>query len=103
MSGVTLGRYELVAHIATGSTTDVFLARLADDASGELRVIKRIFPHIAESARFRSLLADDIQLVSAMAHPSICRVHALEHRDQELYLVTDYLEGATLLQLLQAA
>ena len=50
-----LGRYELLARLATGGMGEIFLARLEGAAGFEkLFVVKRILPHLADDARFRA-------------------------------------------------
>jgi serine/threonine-protein kinase len=102
--GTKLGRYELLARIATGGMGEIFLARMAGAAGFEkLCVIKRILPHLADDGRFRSMLIGEARIASSMSHANICHVYALEETDHQLYMVMEYLEGATLLQLLRLA
>jgi eukaryotic-like serine/threonine-protein kinase len=99
-----LGRYELVAKLAAGGMGEIFLARLAGAAGFEkLVVVKRILPHLADDARFRAMLIDEARIASRLSHPNICQVHELGETGGELYIVMEYLEGATLLPLLRHA
>jgi len=101
--GTKLGRYELLARLATGGMGEIFLAR-SEGAAGfeKLCVVKRILPHLADDARFRAMLIGEARIASSMSHANICHVYALEETDHQLYMVMEYLEGATLLQLLRA-
>jgi serine/threonine protein kinase len=102
-AGAKLGRYELLARIATGGMGEIFLARLEGAAGFEkLCVIKRILPHLADDTRFRSMLIAEARIASNMSHANICHVYELDEIDNQLYLVMEYLEGVTLLQLLRA-
>src|SRR5690349_14017567 len=99
-----LGRYELLARLATGGMGEIFLARLEGAAGFEkLFVIKRILPHLADDARFRSMLIAEARLASKMTHANICQVYELGETDGRLYIVMEYLEGVTLLPLLRKA
>ena len=99
-----LGRYELLARLATGGMGEIFLARLEGAAGFEkLFVIKRILPHLAGDLRFRGMLIAEAQLASMMAHANICHVYELGETDGQLYIVMEYLEGITLLPLLRKA
>jgi serine/threonine protein kinase len=83
---------------------EIFLARMEGAAGFEkLCVIKRILPHLADDSRFRALLIAEARIASSMSHANICHVYALEETDRQLYMVMEYLEGATLLQLLRVA
>jgi len=97
-----LGRYELIARIATGGMGEIFLARL-DGAAGfqKLFVIKRILPHLAQDQRFRAMLIAEASIAANMSHANICHVYELDETDGQLYIVMEYLEGVTLLALLR--
>jgi len=102
VAGSKLGRYELLARIATGGMGEIFLARLEGAAGFEkLCVIKRILPHLADDARFRAMLIGEARVAANMSHANICHVYELAETDHQLYLVMEYLEGVTLLQLLR--
>jgi serine/threonine-protein kinase len=97
-----LGRYELLARLATGGMGEIFLARLEGAAGFEkLFAIKRILPHLAGDLRFRGMLIAEAQLASMMAHANICHVYELGETDGQLYIVMEYLEGITMLPLLR--
>ena len=97
-----LGRYELLARLATGGMGEIFLARLEGAAGFEkLFVVKRILPHLADDARFRQMLIAEARLASKLSHANICQVYELGETDGQLYIVMEYLEGVTLLPLLR--
>src|SRR3954464_484298 len=95
-----LGRYELLARLAAGGMGEIFLARLEGAAGFEkLYAIKRILPQFATDGRFRKMLIGEAQIASKMSHGNICQVYELGESDGQLYIVMEYLEGVTLLQL----
>ena len=97
-----LGRYELLARLATGGMGEIFLARL-EGAEGfeKLYVVKRILAHLADDARFRQMLVAEARIASKMSHPHICQVFELGETEGQLYIVMEYLEGVSLLPLLR--
>ena len=97
-----LGRYELLARLATGGMGEIFLARL-EGAEGfeKLYVVKRILAHLADDARFRQMLVAEARIASKMSHPNICQVFELGETEGQLYIVMEYLEGISLLPLLR--
>src|SRR4051812_47680092 len=96
-----LGRYELVARLATGGMGEIFLARLEGAAGFEKRfAIKRILPHLADDARFRGMLIAEARIASVMSHANLCQVYELGETSGQLYIVMEYLEGITALPLL---
>ena len=97
-----LGRYELLARLATGGMGEIFLARLEGAAGFEkLYVVKRILPHLADDARFRQMLISEAQIAAKMSHANICQVYELGETAGQLYIVMEYLEGVTTLPLLR--
>ena len=99
-----LGRYELLARIATGGMGEIFLARLEGAAGFEkLYVVKRILPHLADDARFRGMLIGEARIASLLAHPNICQVYELGETEGQLYIVMEHLEGVTVLPVLRKA
>ncbi|MBA3846847.1 MAG: serine/threonine protein kinase [Planctomycetes bacterium] len=99
-----LGRYELLARLATGGMGEIFLARLEGAAGFEkLFVVKRILPHLADDQRFRQMLIAEARLSSRLSHANICQVYELGETDGHLYIVMEYLDGITILPLLRKA
>jgi serine/threonine protein kinase len=99
-----LGRYELLARLATGGMGEIFLARLEGAAGFEkLVVVKRILPHLADDERFRQMMIAEARIASKLSHANICQVIELGETDGQLYIVMEYLEGVTLLPLLRKA
>jgi len=97
-----LGRYELLARLATGGMGEIFLARLEGAAGFEkLYVVKRILPHLADDARFREMLIAEARIAAKMAHANVCQVYELGETDGQLYIVMEYLEGVSVLPLLR--
>ena len=79
-----LGRYELLARLATGGMGEIFLGRLEGAAGFEkLYVIKRVLPHLADDARFRTMLVDEARIAAKMSHPNICQVYELGEQDRK--------------------
>jgi serine/threonine-protein kinase len=99
-----LGRYELLARLATGGMGEIFLARLQGAAGFEkLFVVKRILPHLADDARFRQMLIAEARIAAKMSHANICQVYELGETDGQLYIVMEYLDGVTMLPFLRKA
>ncbi len=97
-----LGRYELLARLATGGMGEIFLARLEGAAGFEkLFVVKRILPHLADDARFRQMLIAEARVTSKLSHANICQIYELGETDGQLYIVMEYMEGVTLLPMLR--
>lgn len=99
-----LGRYELLARLATGGMGEIFLSRLEGAAGFEkLYVVKRILPHLADDVRFRQMLIAEAQIAAKMSHANICQVYELGEIQGQLFIAMEYLEGVTMLPLLRRA
>jgi serine/threonine protein kinase len=95
------GNYELVAKLATGGMAEIFLARRTDPVGrGDLVVIKRILPHLADDEHFVTMFRDEAALASKLEHPNVCRVFSLGHTDNTWFIVMEYLHGVALSRML---
>jgi serine/threonine-protein kinase len=88
-----LGRYELVAKLASGGMASVYLGR-AVGAGGFERVvaIKLCRPELAEDPAFRTMFLDEARLAARIHHPNVVATIDVSDGDA-LYLVMDYVEG----------
>jgi eukaryotic-like serine/threonine-protein kinase len=97
-------RYELVARIAAGGMATVYVGRHRGAAGfWRLCAIKRAHPHLVEDGELRRSLVAEARLASRIQHPNVVSVSDVEELEGELLLVMDYVEGATLTELLRHA
>ncbi|MFO0570992.1 MAG: serine/threonine-protein kinase [Polyangiaceae bacterium] len=90
----TIGRYEIVGHLATGGMAEILLARLRGPSGFERPVVlKRILPHLAEKQNFVDMFLDEARIASGIQHKNVVQVIDLGHSGEHLYLVMEYLEG----------
>jgi serine/threonine protein kinase len=95
-----VARYTPIARLAAGGMGEVWrgVASFPDGHEEEV-AIKRVVPHLANQALYRSMLEDEARLGMLLRHPNIVRV--FDARDQGSFiLVMEYLEGRSLSQLL---
>jgi serine/threonine-protein kinase len=98
------GAYEPLFELATGGMATVMVARQVGAASFErLVVIKRVHPHLCREGEFVTMFVDEAQIASSIHHPNVVSVIDVAHRDAELLLVLDYVEGLSLAELAKAA
>lgn len=100
MSGT---RYETLARIGTGGMATVSLGR-ARGALGFERLValKRAHPHVRDDPELRESLRLEASLAGRLRHPNVVSVLDVHEADGEIELVLDYVEGATLAELLAA-
>ena len=90
-----LGKYRLLRRLGSGSNGEVYLAQPL--SGGRQVVVKRIFPHVAQHARFRTLFEAEVASMANFHHPYA--VQFLEAAfDDPLgpCLVMEYVPGLTL-------
>jgi eukaryotic-like serine/threonine-protein kinase len=99
---LVVGRYELRAQLAKGGIATVYLGRLRG-AGGLHRVvaIKRLHTHLRADDDASTMFLDEARVALRVKHPNV--VHAVDVvlRDDEIFIVMEYIEGTSLSQLLR--
>ncbi len=97
LESFAIGRYQVLALLATGGMAEVFLAKLRGAQGFERAVVlKRVLPHLARQSHFRTMFLDEAKVVAAIAHPNVVQVHELGEEDDDLFLVMEYVAGESL-------
>ncbi|MBZ0238972.1 MAG: serine/threonine protein kinase, partial [Deltaproteobacteria bacterium] len=90
----TIGRYEVVAPLATGGMGELFLARRSGaEGFARLVVLKRLRPELGATATYRDMFFDEARLAARLTHPNVCEVYDLEEHGDHHFLAMPYLEG----------
>ena len=98
---MAFGRYLLESKLATGGMGEVFLARMMGPAGFEKKVvIKRMLPHLAESAEFVERFLDEARLVVQLSHGNLVQVFDMGTEQGHYYLAMEYVDGLDLRQVL---
>jgi serine/threonine-protein kinase len=102
-------RYELIVKLASGGMATVYVGRVRGPLGfSRLVAIKRAHPHLLEDDAFVRMLVDEAKLASRIHHPHVVAVLDIE-RDKkskgppDLRLVMEYVEGASLADLVHLA
>ena len=92
--GRTLGRYQILKHLASGGMAEVYLARTAG-LEGFVRhvVIKRIRAKEARDNNYVKMFLDEARLAATLHHHNIVQVHDVGQEDDEWYLAMEYIHG----------
>ncbi len=97
-------RYELLVRVASGGMATVYVGRLSGAVGfSRLVAIKRAHAHLLEDPAFSRMLTAEARLAAKIHHPNVVAVQDVEELEGELLLVMDYVEGASLAALIQAA
>jgi len=95
-------RYEPLFEIASGGMGTVYVGlRLGVAGFARVVAIKRIRPNIAEDEEANAALNDEAAIASLVQHVNVVAIHDVHERDGEMLLVMDYVEGASLAEVLR--
>lgn len=105
LTGRRLGRYEVLARLASGGMAGVYVARALGVAGFErLVAVKVLHPHLAHEEEFISMFLDEARLAARIRHPNVVpTIDISDTPDAGFYLVMEYIEGDHLGALLQRA
>ena len=100
--GDTLGRYDLLARLRAGGMATLYLGKRVG-AAGFARpvAIKVIHPHLAEDPRFVQMFVDEATLSAKIDDPHVVHVEELGESNGTYFLVMEYVDGASLAELLR--
>jgi serine/threonine-protein kinase len=94
---VRFGRYETLAHIASGGMAAVYLGRVLG-AGGFERVvaIKAMHKDFAQDPTFVAMFLDEARLAARVRHPNVVATLDVQEGPSGLYIVMEYVEGPSL-------
>ena len=103
MGKVLGGRYELLKQLAAGGMATVHLGRLLGVGGFErLVAIKIMHAHIAAEPEFVTMFLDEARLAARIRHPNVVPTLDVQESEDGLFLVMEYIEGASLHQIVKA-
>ncbi|HJK93678.1 MAG TPA: serine/threonine-protein kinase [Polyangiaceae bacterium LLY-WYZ-15_(1-7)] len=100
-----LGRYQLLAKLASGGMATVYVGRVGQVAGFEQRVaIKLLHPHLSEDPQIRDMFLDEARVAARIRHANVVPVTDVgQDPVQGTFLVMDYIEGCDLSRIIRAA
>jgi serine/threonine-protein kinase len=98
---LSLGKYQLVRHLATGGMAEVLLARVQGIEGFERHVvIKKIRDERARDERFVQMFLDEARLAASLHHNNIVHVHDIGQDQGEYFFTMEYVHGEDLRRIL---
>ncbi|MGC4116681.1 MAG: serine/threonine-protein kinase [Myxococcales bacterium] len=97
------GRYRLLAELGGGGMARVFLANF-DGPGGFVKpcVVKKVRPEFLNDAEFRSMFLNEARVAALLNHPNIVQAFDFGECEGEHYLALEYVEGASLSDVVRA-
>jgi eukaryotic-like serine/threonine-protein kinase len=92
--GSRIGPYEVTGTIGRGGMGIVFLAQ--DPRLDRQVAIKMLAPKYTSDAQQRERLRREARAAASLSHPGIATVYALEEHGGSLYMISEYVRGHTL-------
>jgi eukaryotic-like serine/threonine-protein kinase len=100
-ASLAAGRYRLERRLGAGGMATVFLAF---DSELDRRVaVKVLADNLAGDPDFRARFVREARLAAGLAHPNVVTVFDAGDDDGRPYIVTEYVEGETVAELLRRA
>lgn len=94
------GRYRVERELGHGAMANVVLAR--DEELGRLVAVKLLDERFAADHEFRARFTREGRLAARLSHPNVVAVFDAGEADGRPYIVMEYVDGATLEELLRA-
>ncbi|MFO0728610.1 MAG: protein kinase [Myxococcota bacterium] len=97
-----LGKYQIVEPLRQGGTAAIYLAVMkGENGFSREVVVKKPLPHLLADRHLRSMFIDEAHIASRLAHPNIVQVIDLVAREDDVFLVLEYLRGVDLREVLR--
>lgn len=100
--GTRLGRYELLLPIAAGGMGQVWAARLVGSHGfSKLVAIKTILPMLVSDSEVEKMFYDEARVAALVHHPNVCQTLELAEDNKTLYMVMEWVDGASFRELVR--
>ena len=98
--GKKVGKYEITELIGRGGMAEVYKgyhSRLDRNVA-----IKVLYSHLAEGEEFQKRFEREAKSIASLKHPNIVQVFDFDNQEDIFYMVTDYIQGGTLSDLMKS-
>ena len=100
MLGTRVSHYEVIRPLGSGGMGVVYEGE--DTRLGRRVALKFLLPALGSDLKALQRFQREARAASALNHPNICTVYAIEQHDSEHFIVMELLEGQTLAQMIDS-
>jgi eukaryotic-like serine/threonine-protein kinase len=99
LTGTTIGFYELQEKIGAGGMGEVYKA--VDTRLNRRVALKFLSESLENDRTAKRQLVKEAQAAAALEHSNICAVHGIEQTGEHHFIVMQYIEGKTLVEIIE--
>ncbi|MBM4072976.1 MAG: serine/threonine protein kinase [Planctomycetes bacterium] len=98
-NGFMLGQYRILEQLGQGGMGRVYKA--VHQTMNRVVALKILAPHLVRTSKARKLFKNEVQNAGKLAHPNIVTAYDANEMGDRIYLVTEYVNGPNLDQLVR--
>jgi len=100
--GDTLGGYKLLMTVGSGGMGKVWAARRVEATAQHIVAVKTALEEMAGDEQFERMLLDEARIAASIVHPNVCAIREVGSERGIAYLVMDWMDAGSLLDLMAA-
>lgn len=98
------GKFFLLQKLGAGGMAEIYRGKTAGTSGFEKElVVKRILPALSSDKQFVRMLVNEAKLTVALTHPTIAQVYELGEVEEQYFISMEFVEGASLHDLMHMA